>query len=73
MWLYLEEIMRRKMFLSKTELVKEALREYVTRHRDLLPDFEIVAAVVELREGRLVDEERERRLLEWVAELRARQ
>ncbi|MBS7653192.1 MAG: hypothetical protein QXH67_04135 [Candidatus Bathyarchaeia archaeon] len=71
LWLYLEEIMKRKMFSSKAELVKDALREYVARNRELLHDFEILSATVELKKGRLEDEERERRLLEWLRELRS--
>ncbi|MBS7637435.1 hypothetical protein KEJ49_00875 [Candidatus Bathyarchaeota archaeon] len=72
LWLYLEEIMRRKMFSSKAELVKDALREYVSHNRELLHDFEILSAAVKLKRGRFEDEERERRLLEWLRELRSK-
>jgi len=72
LWLYLEEIMKRKMFSSKAELIKDALREYVLRHKELLKDFDIISTSIELREGRLEDEERERELLEWIEEIRSR-
>ena len=72
LWAYLEEIMKRKMFTSKSELVKEALREYVAKHREELgnKDFNIIDAMIILNEGREEDKRREKELLEWIEKLR---
>jgi metal-responsive CopG/Arc/MetJ family transcriptional regulator len=72
LWAYLEEIMKRKMFTSKSELVKEALREYVTKHKEELgsKDFDIIDAMIVLKEGRDEDKKREKELLEWIEKLR---
>jgi len=72
LWLYLEEIMKRKMFSSRAELIKDALREYVARHRELIPDLDVTLAFIELKEGRFEDEEREKDLFEWIEKIRSR-
>ena len=72
LWLYLEEIMKRKMFSSKAELIKDALREYVIHHKELIKDFDIISTSIELKEGRLEDEEREKDLLKWIKKIRTR-
>ncbi|MBS7653408.1 hypothetical protein KEJ13_09820 [Candidatus Bathyarchaeota archaeon] len=38
-WLYLEEIMRRKIFSSKGKLVKDPFREYVSHNRIQMISF----------------------------------
>jgi len=51
LWLLLEELRKKKMFVSMTELVRDALREYVDRHRDEIEqDFKIIEAFIELKE-----------------------
>jgi len=74
LWLHLEEIMRNKMFTSKTELIKEALREYVERHRKetTKSNFNLIDASITLEEGRAEDKRREEELLEWTEKLRPR-
>ena len=71
LWRFLEEIMKRKMFTSKAELIKDALREYVAKHRNLVPDFQINSALITLEEGRDIDEKREKELFEWIRRIRS--
>jgi len=75
LWLHLEEIMKNKMFTSKTDLIKEALREYADRHREEIPksDFNLIDASITMEEGRAEDKRIEEELLEWTEKLRPRQ
>jgi len=75
LWLHLEEIMKNKMFTSRAELIKEALREYADRHREEIgrPDFDLLDASIAMEEGRAEDKRREDELLEWSEKLRPRQ
>lgn len=74
LWLHLEQIMKNKMFTNKTELIKEALREYADRHREEMakPDFNLIEASITMQEGRAEDKRREEELLEWTEKLRPR-
>ena len=71
LWKSLEEIMRKRMFSGKAELVRDALREYVVRHRATTPELRISDAALALREGRAEDRKREEELIEWVRKIRA--
>jgi len=75
LWLHLEEIMKNKMFASKTDLIKEALREYADRHKEEMPksEFNLIDASITMEEGRAEDRRREGELLEWTEKLRSRQ
>jgi len=57
LWLYFEEIMKREMFSSKAELIKDTLREYVIFHKELIKDFDIISISIELKEDlKVIDE-----------------
>jgi len=71
LWKYLDEIMRKRMFSGKAELIRDALREYVLHHRETTPEFKISEAAVTLREGRAEDIRREEELIEWIRKIRA--
>lgn len=75
LWLHLEKIMKNKMFTSRAELIKEALREYAERHREEVArsDFDLLDASISMEEGRTEDKRREDEMLEWVEKLRPRQ
>jgi metal-responsive CopG/Arc/MetJ family transcriptional regulator len=75
LWLILEEVMRTKMFTSKAELIKDALREYAVRHKEEVgrAQFDLIDALIVLEEGRAEDARREEELLEWAEKLRPRQ
>jgi len=75
LWLYLEEIMKNKMFTTKAELVKEALREYADRHKGEVTksDFNLIDTSITMEEGRAEDKRREDELFEWIEKLRPRQ
>ena len=70
LWRNLEEIMRRKMFSGKAELVRDALREYVILQEKRTSKSRISEAVVTLRDGRSEDRKREEELIEWVRKIR---
>jgi len=74
LWTYLEQLMKRKMLATKTEVVKEALREYVLHHKDEIEEYEfnIQEAKIILEEGRREDEAGEMKLLECIDKLLAR-
>jgi len=73
LWLLLEELRKKKMFVSMTELVRDALREYVDRHRDEIEqDFKIIEAFIELKENGELEKIREKRLMELAEKLRTR-
>ncbi|RLE67413.1 MAG: hypothetical protein DRJ45_09525 [Thermoprotei archaeon] len=73
LWLLLEELRKKKMFVSMTELVRDALREYVDRHRDEIEqDFKIIEAFIELKEDDELEKIREKRLVELAEKLRTR-
>jgi len=67
--------MKNKMFTSRAELIKEALREYADRHREEIgrSDFDLLDASIAMEEGRAEDKRREDELLEWSEKLRPRQ
>ncbi|RLE73048.1 MAG: hypothetical protein DRJ37_01395 [Thermoprotei archaeon] len=72
LWLYLEALREKKMYTSMTELVREALREYVDRHRhEVEQDFKIIEASLILKEGDKLEAIREKRLIELAEKLRA--
>jgi metal-responsive CopG/Arc/MetJ family transcriptional regulator len=71
LWKSLEEIMRRRMFSGKAELVRDALTEYVIHHTATMPKFRISEAALTLREGRGEDRRREEQLIKWVRKIRA--
>ena len=73
LWLLLEELRKKKMFVSMTELVRDALREYVDRHSDEIEqDFKIIEAFIELKEDDELEKIREKRLMELAEKLRIR-
>jgi metal-responsive CopG/Arc/MetJ family transcriptional regulator len=67
LWMYLEEIMRKRMFSGPAELIRDALRAYVEANKSQISDFKITEAKVALKEGRREDERREEKLI-WRAE-----
>ena len=72
LWLYLEALREKKMYTSMTELVREALREYVEKHRhEVEQDFKIVEATIALKEGDELEAKREKRLIELAEKLRS--
>ena len=72
LWLYLEVLREKKMYTSMTELVREALREYVEKHRhEVEQDFKIVEATIALKEGDELEAKREKRLIELAEKLRS--
>lgn len=73
LWAYLEELMKKRMISERTELVREALREYVLRHKEEIgeKDFEVVDAALLLEESRATERKREEELLAWIDTLRA--
>jgi len=72
LWLYLEVLREKKMYTSMTELVREALREYVEKHRhEVEQDFKIVEATIALKEGDELEAKREKRLMELAEKLRS--
>jgi len=71
LWKNLEEIMRKKMFSGKAELVRDALREYVILQLKATPESRISEAALALRQGRSEDRKREEELIEWVSKIRA--
>lgn len=73
LWLYLEVLREKKMYTSMTELVREALREYVEKHRhEVEQDFKIVEATIALKEADELEAKREKRLIELAEKLRSR-
>ena len=71
LWKSLEEIMHKRMFSGKAELLRDALREYVLHHRATGPELRISEAALTLREGRAEDRRREEELIEWIRKVRA--
>ena len=69
-WKSLEEIMHKRMFSGRAELMRDALREYVLRHEAAVPEFRISEAALTLHEGRAEDRKREEELIEWVRKIR---
>ncbi len=70
LWKSLEEIMRRRMLSGKTELLRDALREYVLRHQPATPELRISEAAIRLHQGREEDRRREEELIEWIKKIR---
>ena len=72
LWRYLERLQEEKMFVSTTELIREALREYVVNHKDEIGEieFNIIDASLILQKGRKEDERKEQKLLGWIETLR---
>ena len=72
LWKYLEKLMDKKMFASKADLLKEALREYLERHKDEIDvtTFDIVESRLILEKERILEKTREDELLEWAEKLR---
>ena len=67
-----EKLMEKKMFASKADLLKEALREYLERHKDEIDvtTFDIVESRLILEKERILEKTREDELLEWAEKLR---
>lgn len=67
--------MKNRMFTTKAELIKEALREYADRHREEIvrPDSDLLDASLAMEEGRAGDKRREDELLECSEKLSPRQ
>lgn len=74
LWSYLQELMKKRMLSSKSELVKESLREYLMHHKNELTEkeFKITEASITLSEGREEDSAREKELFEWIEKIRPR-
>lgn len=73
LWLYLEELGKRRMYTSTAELVREALRECVERHRHKVErEFEVIEAFLELEGARKLEGTRGGRLIRLAEELRSR-
>lgn len=74
LWIFLEKLMDKKMFTNKSELMKDALREYVENHRNEIGTntFNIVDSQLILEKERIIEKTREDELLEWTEELRTR-
>ncbi|MHA1648939.1 MAG: hypothetical protein ACTSYB_02005 [Candidatus Helarchaeota archaeon] len=66
--------MEKKLFSNKTELIKEALREYVENHKNEIDieTFNIVDSRLLLKEERILEKRREDELLEWAEKIRTR-
>ena len=74
LWKYLEKLMEKKLFSNKTELIKEALREYVENHKNEIDieAFSIVDSRLLLKEERILEKRRDEKLLEWAEKIRTR-
>ncbi|MHA2370040.1 MAG: ribbon-helix-helix domain-containing protein [Candidatus Hodarchaeales archaeon] len=73
LWKYLERLQEQKMFASTTELIREALREYVINHKNEIGEieFEIIDSQLVLQKGREEDRKKEEQLLEWTETVRS--
>jgi metal-responsive CopG/Arc/MetJ family transcriptional regulator len=72
LWKALEEIMRRRMFSGKAELIRDALREYVLLQGERTePKPRISEGAITLQEGRSEDQKREEELIKWLRKIRA--
>ena len=70
LWLYLEALMEKKMFTSISELVRDALREYVERHKhEIEQDFKIITVYLPLKEVDELDNLQEKRLIGFAEKL----
>jgi len=58
------------MLSGKAELTRDALREYVLRHKPPSAKTKLSEAARTLRQGREEDRRREEELIEWVKKLR---
>lgn len=72
LWKYLERLQEQKMLASTTELIREALREYVLNHKGEIGEveFELIDSQLVLQKGRDEDRKKEGQLLEWTETLR---
>ncbi|NVM27992.1 MAG: hypothetical protein HWN65_04035 [Candidatus Helarchaeota archaeon] len=72
LWKYLEKLMQKKMFTNKSEMIKEALREYVENHQEEVKEttFNIVDSRLILENERILEKAREDELLEWAEKIR---
>jgi len=72
LWKYLRQLQEKHMFTNTTELIREALREYVINHKDEIGEieFDLIDVQLVLEEGRAEDKKREEKLNEWLASLR---
>ena len=61
------------MFASTTELIREALREYVLNHKEEIGEveFNIIDAQIILQKGRKEDKTKEEKLNEWTETIRS--
>lgn len=64
--------MQKKMFTNKSEMIKEALREYVENHQEEVKEttFNIVDSRLILENERILEKAREDELLEWAEKIR---
>ncbi|HUY01257.1 MAG TPA: ribbon-helix-helix domain-containing protein [Candidatus Deferrimicrobium sp.] len=74
LWKYLEKLMEKKMFASKADLLKEALREYLENHKTEIDitTIKIVDSRLLLEKERVLEKAREDELLEWTEKIRTR-
>lgn len=73
LWKYLERLQEQKMFASTTELIREALREYVINHKNEIGEieFEIIDSQFVLQKRHEEDRKKEEHLLEWTKTVRS--
>ncbi len=72
LWFYLKKIQEKRMFSSTTELIRDALREYVERHKDLFSaeEFNILESLAIMEEEKDIEARRERYLLKLADKFR---
>ena len=71
LWKSLEEIMRKRMFSGKAELIRDALREYALSERlRISSELRLSEGALTRHCGRSEDRIREDELLGWVRKLR---
>ena len=72
LWEYLKRLKEKYLFTNTTELIRDALREYVKNHRDEIgeTEFNLIDAQLILKQGRAEDKIRETKLNEWLTSIR---
>ncbi len=75
LWFYLKKIQEKKMFPTMTELIRDALREYVERHHELFSteEFKMLDAIIILEEDKDIEERMEQHLFNLADRLREQQ
>ncbi|MHA1266375.1 MAG: hypothetical protein ACTSRS_14170 [Candidatus Helarchaeota archaeon] len=64
--------MEKKLFSNKTELIKDALREYVANHKHEIDvkTFDIIESRLLLEKERKLERVREEKILDWTEKIR---